>query len=306
MRKRLVIASCVATLIVVTPAAAMPRYGDWSEGTFLSTVNTSELEFANAISRDELHLYFQRGDAAVGGEDLWVSHRESRSAPWGAAQKLPATVNSADNDRAAAISPDGHWLFFGSDRPGGRGLTDLYVSWRVDVHDDSSWHAAVNLDDLGTPVNTAGFDSGPAIYRNDDAGTTELYFVSNPTGAQAFADVYVSVQNPDGSFGVPSAVTALSSAASEGRPYIRRDGLEIYFQSNRVGGKGAFDIWLSTRTSTDAAWSTPQNVEELNTTGVEVTPVLSWDALTLYFAVVRPGQVGEILAAMRERASGKP
>jgi len=103
-----VIAFSVATLVMATPAAAMPKYGEWSEGTFLSAVNTTEFEFANAISKDGLRFYFQRGDASVNGENIWVTHRATTDGAWQAPEQLSGNVNSSFNDRAAYVSQDGH------------------------------------------------------------------------------------------------------------------------------------------------------------------------------------------------------
>ncbi len=306
MKKRVVIAFSVATLVLAAPAAAMPRYGEWSEGTFLSAVNTTEFEFANAISKDGLSFYFQRGDATVNGEDIWVTHRAATDAAWGAPEQLPSNVNSSFNDRAAYVSQDGHWLYFASDRPGGRGGFDLMASWRAHVHDDSAWGPAVNVDDLGAPLNTAGFDSGPTLFDDEVTGTMQMYFVSNPTGPQGGADVYWTIRNADGSFRPPTRVAELSTASNEGRPYIRHDGLEIFFNSNRPGGPGQADIWVSTRAMTTDVWSVPQLVSVVSTAASEITPVLSWDGTTLYFASNRAGNTGDIFYSTREKARGAP
>ena len=126
-------------------ASAAPRYSDWGNTTYFAAVNTPELEFANGISKDGLTFYFQRGNALANGEDIWIAHRASTDAPWDAPLRLPDTVNSAFNDRAAIESSDGHWLYLASNRPGGKGDFDLYVSWRQHTHDDLGWQAPVPL-----------------------------------------------------------------------------------------------------------------------------------------------------------------
>jgi len=306
VKKQAAMAFFVAISSVASPAAAMPRYGDWSASTFLSVVNTSEFEFANAISKDGLSFYFQRGSSLVSGENIWVTHRESTSDAWGAPAQLSANVNSSFNDRAAFVSQDGHWLYFASDRPGGRGGFDLMASWRAHIHDESGWGPAVNVDELGAPLNTAGFDSGPTLFEDEATGTTEMYFVSNPVGPQAGADIYRTMRNPDGSFAPPTRVTELSTASNEGRPYLRHDGLEIFFNSNRPGTAGLADIWVSTRPTTTDPWSLPEIVPVVSTTAVEITPVLSWDGRTLFFASDRAGNPGDIFHSTRAKARGAP
>lgn len=105
---RLLVTVALGFGIANAPALAARRYSQWSTPTALDAVNTVALEFANGISKDGLSFYFQRGTAAVSGEDIWVVHREHKRAPWGTPQKLPQTVNSDANDRAAFVSADGH------------------------------------------------------------------------------------------------------------------------------------------------------------------------------------------------------
>ncbi len=292
--------------VAETSSAVTDRWSAWSEPVALDAVNTGAQEFANGISKDGLTFYFQRGDAAVNGEDIWIVRRAATDAPWGTPVKLSDTVNTAYNDRGAFESPDGHWLFFASNRPGGYGGFDLMVSWRADVHDDLAWGAAQNL---GPQVNTPGFDSGPALFQDDETGVTYLYYSSNPAGPQgAGVDIYMSLHQPDGSFGAPSLVTELSVPGfNEGRLYLRHDGREIFFYSNRPGGRGGQDLWSSTRATSADPWSPPQPVDGIDTSAAELTPVLSWDARTLFFASDRtgaPGQNGEIFYATRDKLRG--
>lgn len=310
---RVVVAFILAVLVLSGGgiASAAPPYSGWSSGEAFTAVNTAELEFANGISKDGLTFYFQRGNATTSGEDIWIVQREATDAPWGTPQKLPATVNSTANDRAAFESPDGHWLFFASNRPGGRGGFDLMVSWRAHKHagpPDFGWQDAVNIDTLGSPVNTPGFESGPTAFE-DDSGALQLYFVSNPTGPQNnLVDIYLSVQKADGSFGAPTRDADLSSSGfNEGRPYIRHDGLEIFFNSNRPPGPQTdANIWVSTRATTSDRWSAPETVPVVSTTATEITPVLSWDARTLFYASNRSGLSGEIFFSTRTKLHGGP
>lgn len=301
MMIRVLLTTAVVLAVPAIGTSSAPALGPWATPVPFEPANSAGRDAPNGVSADGLTLYFQRGDPAAtdpsGREDIWVVRRPHVFARWGEPQKLPDTVNSDANERGARLSPNGHYLFFASDRPGGRGGFDLMVSWRLSVFHDSGplgWRQARNLDDLGAPVNTPGFDSGPSLFR-DRRGRVQLYFVSNPAGTQAQADVYVSVLQSNGTFGAPALVPELSSPASEGAPEIRRDGLEIYFQSNRPGGLGGFDLWRATRASVDEPWSTPEDVAELNTPDNEFTPVLSSSGLTLFFGreplTVRNGDV---------------
>jgi Tol biopolymer transport system component len=88
-------------------------------------------------------------------------------------------------------------------------------------------------------------------------------------------------------------VVELNSTSVDRQPAIRRDGLEIFFASDRPGTLGALDLWVSTRMSIADPWSTPVNVGAVvNGTQVDARPALSFDGTTLYFQSTRPGAVG--------------
>jgi Tol biopolymer transport system component/tetratricopeptide (TPR) repeat protein len=75
----------------------------------------------------------------------------------------------------------------------------------------------------------------------------------------------------------------VNSSATEGSPIISPDGLELYFASNRPGGHGDADIWMTKRSSIDDAWAPPVNLgAPINTSGWEWPDSISRDGLTLY------------------------
>jgi hypothetical protein len=120
------------------------------------------------------------------------------------------------------------------------------------------------------------------------------------------ADVYATTLSRDGTFGPIHAVAELNSPAAEGRPYLSRDGLEIYLQSNRPGSVGPVDIYVATRESPTSVWSTPEKVPVAGTAFNEVTPALSWRGDELFFSSNRDGLPGQVYYATREKARGRP
>src|SRR5262249_29877127 len=138
--------------------AAGPRYAVWSAPLNLGhTFNSSVSDSAAAVSKDGLSLYFYSNrSGGLGGNDIWVSQRASTEDAWGTPVNLGATVNSGSMDFVPALSRDEHWLFFGSDRPGGYGGQDIWASYRKHVHDDFGWQAPVNL---GPNVNSFADDN---------------------------------------------------------------------------------------------------------------------------------------------------
>src|SRR6266496_1814997 len=76
-------------------------------------------------------------------------------------------------------------------------------------------------------------------------------------------------------------------------PALSRDGLSLYFQSNRTGGYGGNDIWVSQRASREDAWGQPVNLgPTINTAANEDAPAFSRDGHTMYFNSDRPHGFG--------------
>lgn len=99
--------------------------------------------------------------------EIWTSTRSD--AKWSKGQALKITADSLSSYAHPAPSPDGRWLYFTSDLPGGQGGLDL---WRVELKDEQ--HSMGRLENLGPEINTSGNECFPA-FRPDG----ELYFSSN-------------------------------------------------------------------------------------------------------------------------------
>jgi len=289
----LLVSGMLVLIIAQAPSAHAQKYSDWSAPVNLgSAINSASNDQQPAISKDGLSLYFaSTRSGGLGGFDMYVSERASVDDSWGPPVNLGSTVNTTSDEGNPAFSRDGHFLFFQSKRPGGFGGIDLWVSTRNYTHDDFDWQLPVNL---GPGVNSAADDNGPSYFENEEDGAPQLYFGSSRPGGLGAADIYLSEQLADGSFGPAVLVTELSSTSNENRPSIRHDGLEIFFQSNRTGSIGtALDLWVATRESTLDAWSTPLNLgATINTTFAEQNPYLSSDGKTLFFASDRPDGFG--------------
>jgi len=282
---RLLVGGMLAIVTTQAPSAHAQKYSDWSAPVNLGPViNSAFNDQQPAISKNGLGLYFASArPGGLGGFDIYVSQRASVDDPWGSPANLGPTFNTASNEGNPAFSRDEHLMFFQSDRPGGLGLIYIWVSYREHTHDDFDWQPAVNL---GAGVNTAAGDQAPSYFENDEPGVPQLYFASDRPGGLGALDIYMSEQTAGGSFGPAVLVTELSSPRGDSRPSIRHDGVEICFQSNRVGSIGlSNDLWVATRESTLDVWSTPVNLgDTINTTLAEQNPYLSSDGKTLFFA----------------------
>jgi hypothetical protein len=279
------------------------HFGPWGTPVNLGpVVNSPAGELRPGISKDDLSLYFSSDrPGGQGGEDLWVARRASRDDPWGQPVNLGPVINSAGDESAPNFSRDGHWLFYHSGRPGGFGGLDVWASYRAQVHDDFGWQPPVNL---GPGVNSASDDAGPTLFEDEATGVTTLYFTSNRPGGLGDFDIYASTLSADGSFGPAVLVPELSSPARDTRMALRHDGREIIIATNRPGGFGGIDLWVSTRPTTQDPWGTPVNLGPVvNTAFTDGAAALSSDGQTLYFYSNRPGGSGgnDLYVTTREK-----
>jgi len=312
-KSKLSITSFVAALVLVsafTASSGAQKYSDWSEPINLGpNVNSTAMDRGPAISTDGLSLYFASnrldGELDVdrfGGEDIYVSQRETRDSEWGPAMNLGSIINTSFNEQVPAFSRDGHLMFFASNRTGSLGV-DIWVSRREHTHDDFAWQPAENL---GAGVNSLSLDEGPSYFENDEVGVPQLYFSSSRLSGGP-GSIFVSEQAADGSFGPAVLVLELSGLGNTRRPSIRHDGLEIFFGSERPGIPNSQDLWVATRETVFDAWSAPVNLgSTLNSDLVDVQPYISSDRETLFFASNRPGGgPTDIYMSTRTKLSGK-
>ena len=270
-------------------AEGAAQFSGWSEPVNLGPVVNwpDKSDQQPAISKDGLSLYFASGrPGSFGDFDIYVSQRASVNDPWGTPQNLGPIINTSSREFSPALSTDGHSLYFASNRAGGFGNLDLYVSRRHNNRDDFGWQPPENL---GSSVNTNANENSANYFEDEITGTILLYFASDRPGLGG-NDIYASTLQLDGGFGTPVLVQELSSSSDDSGPAIRRDGLEIFLGSNRPGSLGgSSDLWVSTRPSTLDPWSPPVHLDTVNTTSIENRPALSFKSTELYFTSTRRG-----------------
>lgn len=191
-------------------------------------VNAIGNEVAVSISPDGTTLFLHYED---GSGDIYVSTRQG--ARWSAPVPLNRFINHPDyNEAAACLSADGQRLYFSSNRPGGKGGFDIYVS---EKGANGQWGRPSNL---GSPVNTRGDELSPFI---DAEGT--LYFSSNGHATLGDHDLFRTVRN-DGRWSIPENLGyPVNTSGYEGSLFLSRDGRTGYFTSRRKPGKSDADIY---------------------------------------------------------------
>jgi hypothetical protein len=294
-RRNFVAALAFSALLFLTlsPARAQAQhYSDWSAPENLgATVNTAALEGCPFIAKDNVTLFLASNRAGGSGStDIYASQRESEDSPWGTPFNLGTNINSAGAEVCPTLTISERYLYFVSNRAGGCGGDDIYVSRRVSKKDLTSWDPAENL---GCQFNSPANDITPSLIEDED-GTVYLFFSSNRAGGLGGMDIYVSTSDKDGVFGTPVPVSELNTTFNDQRPNVRRrDGLEIFFESDRTGTIGMTDLYSSLRETTSSAWSAPVNLGAIvNSIAAEGRPSLSWDGTELYFMSTRAGGFG--------------
>jgi len=271
----------------------------WSDPVNLGPpVNSTYRDTGATFSPDGLSLYFvSTREGTLGPLDIWVSKRTCADCPWETPVNL-TVVNSAFTDGAPSLSTDGHLLFFQSDRPGGHGSSDIWVSRRANANDDFGWEPPVNL---GPGVNTSAGEFAPDYVQSADyylqnagapADAAALYFGRGPVATDQH--IYTAPLTRDGkTLGPAVFVHELNSLTNDAAPSVRTDGKEVVFWSLRPGGLGSGDIWVSTRRTVHEPWSLPENVgSPVNTVSNDRRPNLSRSGRTLLFDSDRPNGLG--------------
>ena len=182
------------------------------------------------ISDEGLSLFFHSGRyGGSGRSDLWVTMRATKDDPWNTPINLGPVVNSSSYDFHPEVSSDGLTLYFQSNRAGGSGGHDLWMTTRSTK--DDSWSTPVNL---GSAINTSGWDGHPNISTDGLA----LFFASGD-------DVVTTMRaTTSDDWDIPVKLDlGRSSSAWDGGPGISPDSTILFFSSNRSGGQGDIDNW---------------------------------------------------------------
>jgi Tol biopolymer transport system component len=230
-----------------------------------SAVNLSTNNWEQSVSSDDLSLYF--ASSRTGNWDLHVATRSSEAEPWANAMTLGAVVNGGALDGSPDISSDGLTLFFNSDRSGGQGGRDIWMTSRSSLA--SAWGTPVNL---GPIVNSSAFEGWPSI----SSDGLSLYYSRGPSEAQPQLAVSKRTSRND-PWGPPENLGIIG-----GNPDISSDGLSLFFAN--TGSYGGIDIWVIRRANVNVPFGTPRLLPSpINTSGDDYSPNLSDDGRTLYF-----------------------
>jgi hypothetical protein len=225
--------------------------------------------------------------------DMYVTHRRSLHSRWAPPVNLGPLLNTSGSEHSVTITPDGHYMFFASDRPGGCGMADVWMSYRSNTNSDFAWEAPQHIpcvEDGG--INGPFIDACPFYHVNSETNQVEFYFIRATSPDPTTLDVMVvDFDLQTGQFGTAQPVPNISSQHNEGHLDPAHGYIwAIYPHPDGTFGGGS-DIWISERGPD--GWSFPYNLgPRINTPFEEQLPAPTPDGRTLFFPSDRPGGSG--------------
>jgi Tol biopolymer transport system component len=204
----------------------------------------------------------------------------AKGADWQNPVNLGSVINSGSNDWYPVVAQDGSFMIFVSERPGGYGQSDLWISRRI----NNEWQPPKNM---GSNVNTSAIDSAPYLAENDSV----LYFTSSAPGGYGQLDVY-RAPLVDGIPGMKENLgPEINGSAYDCCPVLSSDGNTLFICSNRAGGFGNMDVWVSEKINN--IWSTPVNMgNNFNSNSTDCPRWISETGDTLIVCSTRSGGLG--------------
>ena len=227
-------------------------------------VNSPDPDYAPYVhASDDVLIFTSRRDTsgmiedqAVGpgtrqNEDLYFTFFNEMTMSWEVSQRFDESINSEFNEGSACLSPDGVTLFFTRCEP-----------------------ANVSMPEQAR-FRTGRFDTTMYVNRAPELkgyGSCDLYMATLDHSTSTFTDVR-------------NLGPAINSRAWDSQPNVSADGLTLYFASNRKGGYGGTDLYVSHYDTTAGTWGQARNLGPLiNTAEHESAPYFHHLYATLYFS----------------------
>jgi hypothetical protein len=260
-------------------------FGPFGAPERITGLRFDEDVFGPSLSSDGRTLYFS--GYAAGEQQIYSAVRNARGRAFSEVTPLP-TINATGREGTPFISANAERFYFFSEREGGVGDRDIWVSQLE--------RQVLGPPELVQGINSQASDLLPWL----SADELTLLFVSGRPGGRGAADLWRATRGGvDEVFDTPVNLFELSSGQSEGRVVLSSDGLTAYFSSDRDGGRGAPDLWTASRQNIEQPFSELEDLWPLNTSSNEQDVTLSSDETELFFASNRRGAVSELWRAER-------
>lgn len=202
--------------------------GKWSKPEVVNGgLNTEADEGASCLSPDQREMYLTQCVTDPSYPRYAQIVKSNRSdAAWGKASSVELTKDTLSCFAHPAVSPDGQWLYFVSDMPGGKGGLDI---WRVRIM--SAGYGGV--ENLGEPINTPGNEMFPTFRPNGD-----LYFSSDGHPGMGGLDIFIAHPGKTGRYVLEHPGYPLNSQGDDFGMTFEGVKNRGFFSSNRNDGRG--------------------------------------------------------------------
>lgn len=252
-----------------TPPDSLPkRFGT---GEFLACAEW-QWHGTPSFSPDGQEMFFAKYNIPEPGTSIWYSHRVNNR--WTAPELAPFSQNSYDDNNPVFVGND--TLYFKSQR------TDFSYVYRVTKNENGTWSGV-------TPLNLV---------------CPNGYYYGNQFSLAANGNIYGELNNlqtnnedlylwtcTNGTYGNPQLITELASPDLDFCPYVDPAENYIIFCSNRPGGFGDMDLYISTK-QTDNTWSVPQNMGSVINELFAYQPKISPDGLYFFYNTIKTEDLG--------------
>jgi outer membrane protein OmpA-like peptidoglycan-associated protein len=223
------------------------------------SINSPYDELGPIISPDGRTLYFvvdnhpQNTFGKEGSQDIWYSQL-GPDGSWTKARRMPEPFNLGQYNSVESVTPDGNTVI----------IRGAYRNGRLRGEGFSTAHRMKGGWSIPEQLIIDGFnDLNKGIFTNaflSNDGRNLLLAFSETKKSEA-NDLYISSLNPDGSWSRPKRLGNLNTPGSEDTPFLASDGVTLYFTSDRPGGLGSHDMYMSRRLDdTWEKWSEPKNL----------------------------------------------
>ena len=210
--------------------------GVWQKAIPLAGhINTNLNEGAQNISQDGEWLIFTGCNypEGEGSCDLYIAYR-TRSGGFTDPENMGRVINTEFWESSPSLSPDKKQLYFASNRPGGFGGKDIWMSTRVS---SGRWGEPINL---GPTINSSGDEGCPFIHPDNQT----LYFNSNGHPGYGMTDLFLSKKDSNDRWQMPVNLGyPINTIDDEGSLIVAADGKTSYFASDGGDTKGGLDLY---------------------------------------------------------------
>jgi hypothetical protein len=238
------------------------------------------MAFKETLTADMLEIYFiSDRPGGPGNQDVWHAKRARASDPWGTPNCV-LEVSSPLHEAGPAVSPDGLTLWISSDRAGGKGGYDIWVSTRPNSV-TPTWSTPRPVPELNTASDE--FPRPPI-----QSGLTMPPSYREKLPNNQFQTCITSRSSVNAPWAPPTRLTEVDTSNIDTDGFLTDDQLGLYFSSDRVT-LGDQDLYVAGRSGPQSAFITFVPIAELNTTHQERDPWVSRDGREIYFSSDRGG-----------------